>query len=120
MSAALGGSVDLESTPGSDLDVLLGLLDLEQTDENVFVGHHPEKVWSRTFGGQLVAQGIVAAGRTAGDRPLHVVNAHFVRGGDVKQPIEYHVDRHRDGLFYDRRFKLESSVSCSKYWRQRF
>ncbi|WP_054811389.1 acyl-CoA thioesterase [Nocardia arizonensis] len=97
MSAALGGSVDIEPTPDSDLDVLLGLLDLEQTAEDVFVGHHPEKVWSRTFGGQLVAQGIIAAGRTAGGRPLHVVNAHFVRGGDVKQPIEYRVERHRDG-----------------------
>ncbi|MET7773602.1 acyl-CoA thioesterase II [Nocardia sp. NPDC005366] len=97
MSAALGGSVGVDSAGGADLDVLLGLLDLEQIDEDVFVGRHPAKVSSRTFGGQLVAQGIIAAGRTAGDRPLHVVNAHFVRGGDVKQPIEYRVDRHRDG-----------------------
>ncbi|MGW4772777.1 acyl-CoA thioesterase [Nocardia sp. NPDC004278] len=99
MSASLGGAVGLgAATAGSDLDVLLELLDLEQVDEDVFVGQHPEKVWSRTFGGQLVSQAIMAAGRTVdGDRPLHVVNAHFVRGGDVKKPIEYRVDRHRDG-----------------------
>src|SRR5262249_55886849 len=29
--------------------------------------------------------------------PIHAINAHFVRGGDPKAPIEYHVDRHRDG-----------------------
>ncbi|MEV0336962.1 acyl-CoA thioesterase II [Nocardia sp. NPDC050717] len=80
-----------------DLRVLLDLLDLESVGEDVFVGNHPEKVWSRTFGGQLVSQAIVAAGRTAGERPLHAINAHFVRGGDVKKPIEYHVERHRDG-----------------------
>ncbi|WP_330253894.1 acyl-CoA thioesterase II [Nocardia sp. NBC_00565] len=99
MSASLGGAVGLgEAAASSDLQVLLGLLDLERVDEDVFVGQHPEKVWSRTFGGQLVSQAIMAAGRTVdGDRPLHVVNAHFVRGGDVKKPIEYRVDRHRDG-----------------------
>ncbi|MET9216510.1 MULTISPECIES: acyl-CoA thioesterase [unclassified Nocardia] len=80
-----------------DLRVLLDLLDLESIGEDVFLGNHPEKVWSRTFGGQLVSQAIVAAGRTAGERPLHAINAHFVRGGDVKKPIEYHVQRHRDG-----------------------
>ncbi|MEV0033623.1 acyl-CoA thioesterase II [Nocardia sp. NPDC050793] len=104
MSASLGGHVGTEEpTKRSDLDVLLGLLDLEQMDTDVFVGHHPEKVWSRTFGGQLVAQAIMAAGRTAGDRPVHAVNAHFVRGGDPKKPIEYRVDRHRDGRSFANR-----------------
>lgn len=104
MSASLGGRVGTEEpTKGSDLDVLLGLLDLEQMDTDIFVGHHPEKVWSRTFGGQLVAQAIMAAGRTAGDRPVHAVNAHFVRGGDPKKPIEYRVDRHRDGRSFANR-----------------
>nr|WP_043650388.1 acyl-CoA thioesterase II [Nocardia thailandica] len=83
--------------PSPDLRVLLDLLDLEETGEDTYLGRHPEKVWSRTFGGQLVSQAIVAAGRTANGRPLHAVNAHFVRGGDVKKPIEYHVERHRDG-----------------------
>ncbi|TCJ93247.1 acyl-CoA thioesterase [Nocardia alba] len=96
----MSSSIDIETTQGEptpDLRVLLDLLDLESIGEDVFVGNHPEKVWSRTFGGQLVSQAIVAAGRTAGDRPLHAINAHFVRGGDVKKPIEYHVERHRDG-----------------------
>ncbi len=101
MSTSLGESV---STGTGDLDVLLGLLDLEQTGVDTFLGQHPEKVWSRTFGGQLVAQAIIAAGRTVGpERPVHAVNAHFVRGGDVKKPIEYRVERHRDGRAFANR-----------------
>ena len=58
----------------------------------------PPQVGSRTFGGQLISQAIVAAGRTVGgERPFHAINAHFIRGGDVKEPIEYRVERHRDG-----------------------
>ncbi len=88
----------------TDLEVLLGLLDLKQIDEDVFVGEHPAQVGSRTFGGQLVAQAIVAAGRTVGpERPLHALNAHFVRGGDVKQSIEYRVSRQRDGRAFANR-----------------
>ncbi|MGV9746245.1 acyl-CoA thioesterase domain-containing protein [Rhodococcus zopfii] len=81
----------------TDLDVLLGLLDLEQTGEDVFRGAHPPQTGTRTFGGQLVAQALVAAGRTTGDRPIHALNAHFIRGGNVHAPIEYRVARHRDG-----------------------
>ncbi|MFR9753060.1 acyl-CoA thioesterase [Nocardia sp. 004] len=105
MTVFPGGSVGVGAPPAQcpDVAVLLGLLDLEQVDADVFVGQHPEKVWSRTFGGQLVAQAIVAAGRTVGDRSVHAVNAHFVRGGDVKKPIEYRVDRHRDGRAFANR-----------------
>ncbi|MFC8047284.1 acyl-CoA thioesterase [Nocardia sp. NPDC057353] len=99
MTPSVPGAIEV----GTDLAVLLDLLDLEEVGPDVFVGQHPEKVWSRTFGGQLVSQAIVAAGRTVGDRPVHAVNAHFVRGGDVKKPIEYHVERHRDGRAFANR-----------------
>ncbi|MEV0360524.1 acyl-CoA thioesterase II [Nocardia sp. NPDC050697] len=99
MTPSVPGAIEV----GTDLAVLLDLLDLEEVGADVFVGQHPEKVWSRTFGGQLVSQAIIAAGRTVGDRPVHAVNAHFVRGGDVKKPIEYHVERHRDGRAFANR-----------------
>lgn len=90
--------------PSPDLETLLWLLDLEQADENVFIGQHPKQVASRTFGGQLVSQAMVAAGRTVGTgRPVHAINAHFIRGGDVKAPIEYRVTRQRDGRAFANR-----------------
>ncbi len=105
MSISVSDSVRADSVPEepSDLEILLGLLELDEAEPDVFIGHHPDKVWSRTFGGQLVAQGIMAAGRTAGERTIHAVNAHFVRGGDPKQPIEYRVERHRDGRAFANR-----------------
>ncbi|MCA1006945.1 acyl-CoA thioesterase II [Rhodococcus hoagii] len=94
----------LRPTRSADLETLLGLLDLEQIGEDTYLGRHPDQVGSRTFGGQLVAQALVAAGRTVdGDRPVHAVNAHFIRGGDVKAPIEYRVERHRDGRAFANR-----------------
>lgn len=88
----------------TDLDQLLTLLDLEQIGEDEFRGMHPERNGSRTYGGQLVAQAIVAAGRTVpGERPIHALNAHFIRGGDTKAPLEYHVQRHRDGRAFANR-----------------
>jgi len=102
VSDSVGAAASVPGGP-SDLDVLLDLLDLDEVEQDVFIGHHPDKVWSRTFGGQLVAQAIVAAGRTAGERTIHAVNAHFVRGGDPKRPIEYRVERHRDGRAFANR-----------------
>ncbi|QBJ98484.1 acyl-CoA thioesterase II [Rhodococcus sp. ABRD24] len=99
-----GVGAGLPPTRSGDLETLLALLDLEQIDDDRFVGHHPEQVGSRTFGGQLVSQALVAAYRTVdGDRPIHAINAHFIRGGDVKAPIEYRVERHRDGRAFANR-----------------
>lgn len=97
----LGGEVTprrvRQSTRG-DLDVLLDVLDVAASGDDRFIGRHPNRVGSRTFGGLLVAQAIRSAGRTvSGDRPLHALNAHFIRGGDVDRDLEYRVDRLRDG-----------------------
>ena len=94
----------MPDTRSADLTTLLGLLDLAEPEDDLFIGRHPAQVGSRTFGGQLIAQAIVAAGRTVGPgRPLHALNAHFIRGGDVKAPIEYRVTRQRDGRSFANR-----------------
>ncbi|GAB19050.1 acyl-CoA thioesterase [Gordonia effusa NBRC 100432] len=92
-------------TESEDLGKLLALLDVAQVDENEFVGQHPEQVTARTFGGQLLGQGVVAASRTLtrGNPPIHALHAHFIRGGDVKQPMTYRVDRYRDGKSFANR-----------------
>jgi acyl-CoA thioesterase-2 len=98
----------LSRRTATDLEVLVDLLDLAQIDEDRYRGEHPAQVGSRTFGGQLVAQALIAAGRTVGDRPVHALNAHFIRGGDVKAPIEYRVARHRDGRDFANRMVTAS------------
>ena len=75
------------------------LLTLEPHGPDVFVGDGPGYPWGpRVYGGQVVAQGLLAAGRTVDD-PFHVhsLHAYFIRGGSADEPIRYEVDRIRNG-----------------------
>ncbi|RUM98600.1 acyl-CoA thioesterase II [Pseudaminobacter arsenicus] len=77
---------------------LLAILDLEQLEHNLYRGRSPELDWQRVFGGQTIAQALVAAQRTvAADRHVHSLHGYFMRPGDTKVPILYEVDRIRDG-----------------------
>ena len=86
------------------LDELLGLLDLEQIEVNIFRGRSPDEQVQRVFGGQVAGQAMVAAGRTIpADRPVHSLHAYFIRPGDPAVPIVYTVDRVRDGRSFSTR-----------------
>jgi acyl-CoA thioesterase-2 len=80
------------------LENLLGILDLEPLEHNLFRGRSPEDGWQRVFGGQVIGQALVAASRTVEpDRKAHSLHAYFLRPGDPTLPIIYEVDRIRDG-----------------------
>jgi acyl-CoA thioesterase-2 len=86
------------------LKELLGLLDLEQVEVNIFRGSSPEEHRQRVFGGQVAGQSLVAAGRTVpADRHVHSLHAYFIRPGDPSVPIVYMVDRVRDGRSFTTR-----------------
>ena len=77
---------------------LLAILDLEKLEHNLFRGRSPSTTWQRVFGGQTIAQALVAAQRTVEpDRYVHSLHGYFMRPGDTKLPIVYEVDRIRDG-----------------------
>lgn len=53
---------------------------------------------ARAFGGQVVAQALVAALQTVPDgRPAHSIHAHFLRAGDSSGDMLFEVERLRDG-----------------------
>lgn len=80
------------------MDELLGILDLERLEHNLYRGRSPQVEWQRVFGGQTIAQALVAAQRTVEpDRFVHSLHGYFMRPGDIKVPIVYEVDRIRDG-----------------------
>lgn len=83
--------------PRSPVDALIALLDLERIEENIFRGLSPRDRSHRVFGGQVLAQALVAASRTVTDRICHSLHAYFLLPGDPKIPILYEVDRSRDG-----------------------
>ena len=77
---------------------LLELLNLEALEVNIYRGKNRNIGTGRVFGGQVFAQALVAAQRTApADRDAHSVHGYFLRAGDLAAPIVYFVDRPRDG-----------------------
>jgi acyl-CoA thioesterase-2 len=84
------------------LDTLIALLDLEELEVNIFRGRCTEG-WQRVFGGQVLAQALVAAGRTVDEGIAHSFHAYFLRPGDSRIPILYNVDRTRDGRTFTTR-----------------
>lgn len=87
---------------------LLTALDLTdtgaRTSEDIFTGPSQWMPLGRIFGGQVLAQSIVAASRTVpDDRAIHSMHAYFLRPGDVNLPITFSVDRIHDGRSFSTR-----------------
>lgn len=82
---------------------LISLLDLERIEVNLFRGVSPDDGMKRVFGGQVIAQALVAAYRTVDNRTCHSLHAYFIRPGDPAVPILYEVDRARDGKSFTTR-----------------
>jgi len=83
---------------GAKLTELLHLLDLEQIDENIFCAQHPAGRQGRLYGGQIMAQALMAGGRTVpSDLRVHSLHGYFLRPGDPKVPAVIRVERARDG-----------------------
>ncbi|WFF38773.1 acyl-CoA thioesterase II [Moraxella nasibovis] len=77
---------------------LLHTLTLEQTAPDVFCGPSFDYVGPRIFGGQVLAQALMAGAKTLEhDKPCHSLHGYFLRGGDIRYPVYYQVRRLRDG-----------------------
>jgi len=92
-----------DGSEGQPLDLLLHLLDLERLELNLFRGQNRDIGSGRVFGGQVLAQALVAAGRTVQGRSAHSLHGYFMLPGDVRTPIVYQVDRIRDGRSFTTR-----------------
>jgi acyl-CoA thioesterase-2 len=80
-------------------------LEVEPAGDDRFIGHaeREREEWNRVFGGLVLGQAALAAGRTAPDPTLHSLHAYFLRGGEPGTPIEYRVERVRDGRTFTSR-----------------
>ncbi len=76
----------------------LSVMNLEQHGQDTWVGLSADYSWGRIFGGQVIAQGLMAALHTTEDgfNP-HSVHAYFIRAGEPSEPVRFEVDRLRDG-----------------------
>lgn len=113
------------SYPDDPTDILRDVLKLERVDDDehasTFIGSTPPQTGGRVFGGQVMAQSLVAASHSVdADRFLHSMHCYFIRPGDAAQPLHISVDHHRDGRSFSVRHvevsqhdKVILSLTCS-------
>ena len=114
---------DGSDTPAAEL---LRLLDLETIGQDRYRGYSPASAGKQVYGGQAIAQALVAATRTApSDRAVHSLHGYFVLAGDPRTPIDFAVERVRDGKSFTTRrctatqrdktiFSLEASFQIAE------
>lgn len=85
------------------VDELVALMQLEPLGGDKFLGQSEDIGTPAVFGGQVLGQSLAAASLTVGaDRPVHSMHAYFLLPGE-HAPIEYNVDRVRDGRSFTTR-----------------
>jgi acyl-CoA thioesterase-2 len=93
---------------------LLRVLDLEPAGADRFIGQNEIDRHGRIYGGQAIAQSLMAAARcvphstptSAREAPLrraHSLHAYFLLLGDPERPVEFEVTRLRDGRSFSQR-----------------
>ena len=90
------------------LEGLLAALDLTdtgaRTSEDIFTGSTQWTPLGRVFGGQVLAQSLIASMRTIAEgRLIHSMHGYFLRPGAVDEPITFSVDRIHDGRSFSTR-----------------
>jgi acyl-CoA thioesterase-2 len=75
-----------------------------RTSEDIFTGQSQWMPGGRVYGGQVLAQAVMAASRTTDEaRIVHSMHGYFLRPGDVNQDITFSVDRIHDGRSFSTR-----------------
>ncbi len=79
------------------LTQLIDVLNLRQIDDLVFEGVSEDLGFKNVFGGQVCGQAMMAAYRSIDERIAHSMHGYFLRPGDHSLPIQYEVQKLRDG-----------------------
>lgn len=90
--------------PSDPIADLVDVLSLKRLSETVFLGRTQWMPHGRVFGGQVLAQSLIAAMHTvAEDRPVHSLHSYFLRPGDIHKEIVFEVEILRDGKSFSAR-----------------
>jgi acyl-CoA thioesterase II len=93
-----GPEPGLERAILSALDALLRALEIEPLGSDRFrATSEPGRFADRVFGGQLLAQALLAASRTVTGKAPHSLHAYFAEAGAAGHPLALEVERVRDG-----------------------
>lgn len=110
-------------TTPQDTRRLTDVFNLEPDGTDAWIGPPDGLRLPQLFGGQLVGQSLVAAGRSVPENCLpHSIHTTFLRGGLPGTPLRYRIERLRDGrqtsvrevsAWQDDRLVCRSIVSCT-------
>jgi acyl-CoA thioesterase-2 len=91
-------------TPEELVGKLVDLLTVEEVDTDLYRGPRLPGGVGRVFGGQVIAQALVAANLSVDeDLIAHSLHAYFMRPGNEDFPIIYRIERDRDGRSFSTR-----------------
>ncbi|MDY5585609.1 MAG: acyl-CoA thioesterase II [Arcanobacterium sp.] len=93
------------------LQSILGVLQLEKIDQNLFRGKNLRQFGERVYGGQVFAQAVMAAQATLQgsqrddlvNREIHSITAAFLRPGKLEEPTNFLVEDVLDGKSFSTR-----------------
>ena len=75
-------------TPTQNLMTMLNLTPAESVGgDDAFTAVTLTRETPRTYGGQVLAQAIMAADNTVSDKVLHSIHAYFLHPGDITQEL---------------------------------
>jgi acyl-CoA thioesterase II len=90
--------------PQDPIADLIEVLEINQLSETEFEGKTQWMPQGRVFGGQVLAQAVVAATKTVEpDRRIHSLHSYFLRPGDISKPVRFSVEILRDGRSFSAR-----------------
>ena len=82
----------------------LELFNLEKVDRDIFSWNGKNVGYKRIFGGQVMAQTLIAAYKTVNvEHFAHSFHSYFIRPGNMEKSIAFTVDRIRDGKSFTTR-----------------
>lgn len=74
------------------------MMTVHEREPDTYVARGPQYPWGGLYGGQIVAQSLVAAAATVESKfRVHSLHAYFIRRGDAGEPIRFDVERLRNG-----------------------
>ncbi|MDO5701250.1 MAG: thioesterase family protein [Bowdeniella nasicola] len=102
------GVLPIPQPDGQPLSHVLAALNLARVEETTFTAPSLPALMGRIYGGQVLAQAMMAAGQTTpddgdGPRLLHSCHGYFLRPGKVDSGLRFEVEKLHDGRSFSTR-----------------
>ena len=76
---------------------IVATLQVDRVGDDDFVATQLDNPAHHIVGGHLAGQALMAASHTVPGRTPHSLHVYYLRAGDARQPVDFHVVRSRDG-----------------------